>query len=258
MNDFIWYSIALAGTAVAGGAVIQFAGKKLVKHLNLILAFGGSYLIGLIFLHLVPEVFVSGAEAGALTMREVGWFVLAGFILQVLLEYLSQGVEHGHYHEHSVKKGFPIMILLSLCLHAFIEAMPLAGGFHHHHHHGHDHLHLHIEGGSLLLGIVIHKFPVALVLAGLLLTSGLSAQKRWMAILLFAAMPVLGMWLSDTLIHLEWIDPNLLLQALSAVLIGILFHISTTILFETSDGHRFNFMKLVIVLAGMIVAALTL
>lgn len=147
------------------------------------------------------------------------------------------------------------MVFVSLCLHAFIEAMPLAGGVHHH---GHDHGHVHIEGSSLLLGLMIHKFPVAMVLAGLLLTSVMTKAKQWVLLFLFAFMPVAGMLLSDSLLHLEGVDVSFLMMALGGILIGILLHISTTMLFETSDGHRFNLRKLVAVLTGLGLAALTL
>lgn len=257
MNEFLIYALCLGGTAIAGGVVVQLFGERLIRHLNLILAFGGAYLIGLAFLHLVPELFVSAANGEGISIRDAGFLVLTGFLLQLMLEYLSGGVEHGHYHPARPGSGFPVVVLISLCIHAFIEAMPLAGGMHHDHH-AHAHVHMHLEGSSLLLGILIHKFPVALVLGGLLLTTGLSAQKRWMGILAFAVMPVLGMWTGDALIHSERMDPTVIIQVLTALMIGILFHISTTIIFETSDGHRFNSRKLAVVVIGMVVAALTL
>jgi len=34
-------------------------------------------------------------------------------------------------------------------------------------------------------------------------------------------------------------------------------HISTTILFETGDGHRFNRNKLLVTIAGLVLALLT-
>lgn len=250
MSELLTYSILLCGTALLGGAIIQIAGAQLLKHLKLLLSFGGAYLIGLCFLHLVPEVFATGGKTA-------GWYVLAGFMLQVLLEYLSQGIEHGHFHEQKGKKRFPLMIFVSLCIHAFIEAMPLTGGMHDHDH-GHDHGHVHLDGDSLLIGILIHKLPVAMVLAGMLLSSGLKAGYRWTLIALFGLMPVFGLILTDVLINHSGLDMNLLITALSGVLIGILLHISTTILFETSDGHHFNLTKLLVVVSGILMAALTL
>lgn len=299
MNDIILFSGLLMAVVFAGSGVIHIWGRKLIKHLGLLLAFGGAYLIGLIFLHLVPEVF--SADLGEAAPSHAhhdhdghdhgrainpGWFILLGFVLQIFLEYFSNGIEHGHqhkqgashshdHHDHihghadegahqeggkaavgALTRGFPIAAFVSLCVHAFVEAMPLAGGAHHHHHHGH--LSIELESSPLLVGLMIHTFPVAMVLAGLLLATNLSKAKQWMYISIFAVMPVFGMLLADSLLHMEGIDSNFLIMALSGMLIGILVHIATTMLFETSDGHHFNLRKLLIIVTGLGLAALTL
>ena len=59
-----------------------------MNNLPIILAFGGAYIMGLIFLHLVPEAFGFNSIAGI--------FVLVGFLVQIFLEYISKGLEHGH------------------------------------------------------------------------------------------------------------------------------------------------------------------
>lgn len=274
MKDIIIYSALIAASTIGGAAVVHLWGKKLVKQLNLLLAFGGAFLIGLIFLHLVPEVFQSGDGHGHSHGLSPGWFVLIGLVLQIFLEYFSDGIEHGHSHlheEHSgdphhhashSKKGraFPVAAFLSLCAHGFIEAMPLAGsaGGHHHHHHHHDHLHIGIDGSSLIAGLVIHTFPVAMVLAALLLATRLSKAAQWFYISVFALVPFGGMLLSDLLLNHSGIDANQLMVALGGIVIGILLHIATTMLFETSDGHHFNLRKLVVILSGLALAALTL
>ena len=61
------------------------------NRLKLLIAFSGSYLLSITALHLLPEVFI-GTSRGAY----FGAFVLVGFFLQLMLEYLSGGIEHGH------------------------------------------------------------------------------------------------------------------------------------------------------------------
>ena len=39
-----------------------------------------------------------------------------------------------------------------------------------------------------------------------------------------------------------------------AVVVGIFLHISTTILFESSENHRFNLIKFIVILLGASVA----
>jgi hypothetical protein len=43
-------------------------------------------------------------------------------------------------------------------------------------------------------------------------------------------------------------------DVINAIVIGIFFHISTTILFETGEGHKFNLSKLIAICLGIIIA----
>ena len=64
---------------------------------------------------------------------------------------------------------------------------------------------------------------------------------------LFAVMTPLGTYLMATY-------PNLAQYSnqLTALAVGIFLHISTTIIFESSEGHKFNFTKLVIITIGLL------
>lgn len=254
LAGFILLIISLIGA----GAYDRF-GAYLKQHLSLILAFGGAFLIGIIFNHLIPETYAMS--------HNVGWIVVLGFLLQGVLEYGSQGIEHGHIHHHQPhgSSKIPWAMFISLCLHALIESMPLHGeGAHDHDHgHGHDHfghVHLHgIEGVdmALMTGLILHKFPVALVLMGMLDALGIKRFSRWMAMVVFGLMPIVGMVLYDGLIHFDASWSEQVPVWSGGILIGILLHISTTILFEAGDGHRFNRNKLLVTIAGLSLAVLT-
>ena len=43
-----------------------------------------------------------------------------------------------------------------------------------------------------------------------------------------------------------------------AIVIGIFLHISTTILFESTDGHRFSLQKVLTIIVGACIAILSL
>lgn len=208
--------------------------------IRLLLAFSGAFLLGLSLLHLLPEVYT---ETGA----NAGYYILTGFLLQVALEFFSGGLEHGHAHlPHSGK--FPLAMLVSLCFHSFIEAMPLTAE-HFHNHSSHE-----STITQLLAGIVFHNIPVTLVLMILLKNSGITRNKAWLILTIFALMAPAGAftsWLAgESLSGVENVFSNLL-----AIVIGIFLHISTTILFEASENHRFHFYKLVVIIFGLILAA---
>ena len=208
--------------------------------LKLLIAFSGAYLLSITALHLLPEVFTAD-DRGAY----FGSFVLVGFFIQVMLEYLSGGIEHGHAHTHR-SAGLPVGLMIGLCLHAFLEGMPLGGGDAGHSHHGHSHSHG-LE--PLLLGIVLHKYPVAMVFLAMLLNSGLAKAKAFGLLAVFAAMAPLGTLLSGVEMVGQYNRESL------AIVIGIFLHVSTTILFESSEGHRFNAYKMIAIAAGLALSA---
>ena len=212
--------------------------------LKLLIAFSGAYLLSITALHLLPEVF-NDDDRGAY----FGSFVLIGFFIQVMLEYLSEGIEHGHAHTHR-SAGLPVGLMIGLCLHAFLEGMPLGGGDAGHSHDGVEHSHGHSHGVEpLLLGIVLHKYPVAMVFLAMLLNSGLGKPKAFGLLAIFAAMAPLGTLLSGVEVVGQFHRESL------AIVIGIFLHVSTTILFESSEDHRFNAYKMMAIVAGIALAA---
>ena len=43
-------------------------------------------------------------------------------------------------------------------------------------------------------------------------------------------------------------------KEISAIVVGILFHISSTIIFESSEGHKFNIAKISMIVLGIAIA----
>jgi len=147
------------------------------------------------------------------------------------LEYFSQGAEHGHVHGHNKMNHIPWALFISLCLHALLEGMPVSQ-----HHH-------------LAWGISVHHFPIAIILTTFLMQSHLNKFSTFVFMLVFALMTPLGTYLtqySTSLLHYQ--------KEITAFVIGILFHISSTIIFESSEGHKFNLAKLSAIVLGIVLA----
>jgi len=228
---------------LSAGLIIQLIGNVPDKIYRLILALSGAFVMGMCFLHLLPETYLalqSLANSGAML---AGGAVILGILLQIGLEWLTGGIEHGHSHIHTDKKGVvPQGLVIGLCVHAFIEGLPLAS-FHSHEHH-------------FLLSILVHKFPVALILVMVLKSLGVSNLKSWLYLLLFAGMAPLGILLSTFIAEfVSSIELSMLL--ISGLVIGVLLHIGTTILFESNEGHTYNISKLAVIIIGFILAAVT-
>jgi zinc transporter ZupT len=222
------------------GSLIFIFGKISKKSLKLILAFSGAYLFSLSLIHLLPEVYDSGGAT-------IGVFILLGFFLQIVLEIFSEGIEHGHMHHHKEHTGhFPMAVMLGLCIHSFLEGMPLAHRFQDD-----------ATRDSLLAGIILHHIPVAIALMTMLMDSGIGKSKSIFYLTLFALMAPLGSWIGSWMSVTFSQDLSLLFDRLMAVVIGIFLHISTTILFESYEEHRYNVYKLLTILAGAGLALLT-
>ena len=73
--------------AVLGMGIGYKIRDKSSNGLKLILSFSGAFLLGVTIFHLMPEVFSK-------FNNKPGLWIVSGIILQILLEYLSQGTEH--------------------------------------------------------------------------------------------------------------------------------------------------------------------
>ncbi len=208
------------------------------RQLKFLLAFSGAFLIGITFMGLIPVVF---AHAG----RMMGLFVLIGFLLQVALEMITGGAEHGHGHHHDKTTVVsPFLLLVGLSVHAFLEGMPITGRFD-----------AELQQ-TLVTGIIIHNIPIALTLVGLFLHYGCSRLKTMVYLFIFALMTPLGSLFSHFLDHTVVASMEHYFNYILAIVIGIFLHVSTTILFETEENHRYNLWKFLTVILGLAIAFL--
>jgi len=152
-------------------------------------------------------------------------------------------LEHGHLHTH--ENRIPVLPLVGLFIHAFIEGMPL-GLDNIMHDHGHDH-----SANGLLWSVAFHKIPIALLVATALRSAGLKTWQVVLGILLFALSSPLGNAMG---VGLE-LDPASFLPVLGLAT-GLLLHVSTTILFESAANHQFNAMKMLVVAIGIALSLL--
>ncbi len=221
MNYTLPLLSVLLGYAIAIGIK-----PKDKQNLKLLLAFSGSFLLSLTVMHLLPDVY-------ATQNNSVGIFIMVGILFQIILEFFSKGAEHGHVHGHDKITKMPWLLFISLCIHALLEGFPVA------HHH------------DLAYGIAIHHLPIAIILTTFFLNAQLNKTALFLFMLTFALMTPLGTLLSDKLPIL-----NQYYAQITAVVIGILFHISSTIIFESSEGHKFNVAKISMIILGIALASI--
>ncbi|WP_461791227.1 ZIP family metal transporter [Pedobacter sp.] len=228
----IWKFLILFFSAFLGGLSIFLVKNDKSQLLKLILSFSGSYLFAITVLHLIPDAY-QGSDS-----HEIGIYILIGFLFQVFLEQFSEGIEHGHIHKHHHSSAFPYGIMISLCLHAFLEGMPLAKDQH----------------NELIFGISLHHIPAAFALASILLQNQIKKASLLVLLAVFAIMAPLGYWISLGLSNGSLGGIEAYFNKIMGIVIGIFLHISTTILFESNADHKINKRKMLAVLLGIAIA----
>jgi zinc transporter ZupT len=221
MNKFLFPIVAV----ILGVAIAAFSKNKKSWNTKLLLSFSGAFLLALTLFELLPEVYEH------LDTKRTGLFIMSGILLQIVLELFSKGAEHGHVHIHKDETAFPWLLFISLCIHSFLEGFPI-----------HDH-------NDMVYGVLVHKIPIAALISMFLFQSSFSKLKIGAFLVLFAAMTPLGTLISNTAdLSLDFAN------SINAIVIGIFFHISTTILFESGEGHKFNLSKFISIILGVGIA----
>ena len=212
--------------AIIIGVIIAFLTKnKKSIYTKLLLSFSGAFLLALTLFDLLPEVYHH------LDAKQTGLFIMCGILLQIILEFFSKGAEHGHVHIHKKNTLFPWLLFISLCIHSFLEGFPI-----------HQH-------NDMVYGVLIHKIPIAALITAFLLQSNYTKTQIIAFLILFGIMTPLGTFISNNVAFVaNYVD------VINAIVIGIFLHISTTILFESSEGHKFNLSKLVAICLGILIA----
>lgn len=221
MNTYLFPIYAV----ILGVVIAKLSKNKKNWNTKLLLSFSGAFLLALTLFELLPEVY------DHLNSKLTGLFIMCGILLQIVLELFSKGAEHGHVHIHKHETAFPWLLFISLCIHSFLEGFPI-----------HQH-------NDMVYGVLVHKIPIAALISMFLFQSKFSKIQIIAFLLVFAAMTPLGTYISNT----SNLSVNFA-HAINAVVIGIFFHISTTILFESGEGHKFNLSKFIAIVLGVGIA----
>lgn len=240
--NFVYPVLLFIITFIGGSVPIWFKGLN-DQRMHLLLAFSGSFLLSITFLHLLPETFT---ELGG----SAGLYILIGFFLQLILQRYTHGLEHGHVHTHTDDHGhshIPLLsILVGLTLHAFMEGLPL--GFNYR---------MQATEPALYLAVAAHKIPEAILVTSLV-ASYKSKSNAIVLLILFSLITPLAGYLASML----GTSYNLMSQTvivLIPVVAGAFIHISTTIFFESGTKHHMlTRQKILAIVTGMGMGLFTL
>lgn len=219
-------SILLILSVLIGVFLGKFFGDREKFAKNLLIVSAG-FLITICLNEVFPEVY-SGEH------HNIGLWVIGGVLLQMLLENLTKGFEHGHFHHHTEGKNIlPLALMVGLFIHAFLEGIPLANED--------------VVLNPYLTGILVHNIPISFILGAFLVKNKKFSPSAFLIISIFALASPLGLILG------QYFSPDLEVYFL-ALVGGIFLHISSVIIFESNKNHNVDWKKIGYVTLGVLLA----
>ncbi|WP_226064634.1 ZIP family metal transporter [Kaistella polysaccharea] len=198
--------------------------EKFAKNLLIVSA---GFLITICLNEVFPQVYADEHS-------NIGLWVIAGVLLQMLLENLTKGFEHGHFHHHSEGKNIlPLALMIGMFIHAFLEGIPLANEK--------------VILSPYLTGILVHNIPISFILGAFLVKNKKFSASAFLIISIFALASPLGLLLG------RYFNPKFEVYFL-ALVGGIFLHISSVIIFESSKNHNVDWRKIGLVTLGVLLA----
>lgn len=244
------FASALIGIGIASG----YVGKS-VKRLDLILFIGSGYLFTLTITHLIPELLneagillETGSHHGHVHTHSHGheedhdiplWALFltvgAGFALHRLLEVFTRGVDHGHVHQ--AINASPVVLLVSISIHAFVEGAILMLS----------------SDANMLVGILLHKVPAGFILGSLIFLRYGKTVKSWVLLLLFCVASPLGLFLAQQGLHTGVLDEVFQIY-LMALVTGTFLQLSVVLIWEKLKKSHFETRFIVCFMIGAILS----
>lgn len=173
----ILLGLSAAVANVFGGAVIvQRTWKR--SYLRYFVALGAGFMLATALVEMVPESLELAGRSGAL-------LVLGGYLLVHLFEHTI--TPHFHYGEetHSdeyVHSHRRMSILFGLMIHTFFDGIAITAGF----------LISPWLGWVIFLAVFLHKIPEGFTVTSVMLASGLSRRKSWLASVMLGVATLAG------------------------------------------------------------------
>ena len=180
LTPFLLALGAATGNLVGALAVVR-AERRSLSAIQMSLAFGAGFMLALVLVGVLSEVFAAPDRAAA------GVLVLVGYVLVHVAQHVF--TPHFHFGEetHAVPASAGYSALIGLTLHAFFDGVAIASGL----------LVSRLLGVLFFLAILLHKLPEGVTVASLMLASGRSRRQAETAGIVLGAATIAGALLTE-------------------------------------------------------------
>ncbi len=172
--------IGIAFFTTLSGSFLPFYKKDWTqRHLWQLLAYSSGVLLGIAFLHLLPEAFSLGSRTAGMALLVTFAFLFAAenvTMVHACEDFLKPPTSHVR----------PVGALIALALHAGVDGMAIGVGLRQNM----------VLGSVISLGVILHKFSDGMTLTSLLRATGYSTTREGILSLILALATPLGAFLS--------------------------------------------------------------
>jgi len=174
-------ALGAAGGNLIGALAVVRAERRSLAAIQMSLAFGAGFMLALVLVGVLPEVFAASDRAAA------GLLVLAGYGLVHIAQHVF--TPHFHFGEetHAVPTSAGYSALVGLTLHAAFDGVAIASGL----------LVSRPLGVLFFLAILLHKLPEGVTVASVMLASGQSRRHAETAGLVLGIATIAGALLTE-------------------------------------------------------------
>jgi zinc and cadmium transporter len=226
------YGFLIFATALTGGLLPLFIPRANENHLKLFVSLGAGLLLGMAFMHMLPE-------ASRLLPDAFGVWFMVGFVLLLVLErfiMVHACEEHGcDYHTIGVAA------FVGLTIHGIIEGFALAST-------------LYISGLAplILVAILAHKIPAGFALTSILKLASRGTRQIVLFVIGVALSAPLGILLAAVILRQQSFPASGILLSVSA---GTFLYIGACdLLPELHRGNTQKIPRLICFFAGLVIS----
>jgi ZIP family zinc transporter/zinc and cadmium transporter len=176
LSQSILFALIAASASLMGGAIVTYH-KWAKTSLRYFIALGSGFMLGTVFLEMLPASFQLTTEAPLL--------ILAGYVTVHMFEHtLASHLHFGEetHHDELTNPVVGLSALVGMIVHTFFDGVAIGAGFQ-----------ISESFGFLIfLAIFLHKIPDGFTVSSILISSGHSSRSALVATLMLGISTLLG------------------------------------------------------------------
>jgi zinc transporter ZupT len=179
----ILFAVAAALANVVGGIIVT-SHKWARQSLRYFIALGSGFMLGAIFLEMLPESLLVGRESPGMVMLPTTLMLMGYLVVHMFEHTFASHLHFGEetHHEEVTDPVVGISALVGMLVHTYFDGVAIGVGF----------LLPGATGILIFLAVLLHKIPDGFTIASIIVTSGYSNARALASAIALGISTLLG------------------------------------------------------------------